>query len=76
MRTLGRKGPCGVCPLMASPFQGEAVERSETDEGAHGGMRLTSAPSSVICSANATFPPVGGRQRPAPSEKFPAANFV
>ena len=25
-----------VRPIMASPFQGEAVERSETDEGAHG----------------------------------------
>ena len=28
-------------------------------------MVLPSTPSSVICSANATFPPVGGRQRAA-----------
>ena len=28
-------------------------------------MPLSSAPSSVICFANATFPPVGGRQRAA-----------
>ena len=30
----------------ASPFQGEAVERSETDEGAHGGDAPLIAPSS------------------------------
>ena len=29
-------GAHSVRPIMASPFQGEAVERSEADEGAHG----------------------------------------
>ena len=34
-------------------------------EGPGGFRPRTSAPSSVICSANATFPPVGGRLRVA-----------
>ena len=58
------------------PSRGKLSSEARLMRVPTGVMRLTSAPSSVICSANATFPPVGGRQRPAPSEKFPAANLV
>ena len=42
----------------ASPFQGEAVERSETDEGAHGGDAPLIAPSSGPAGH---LPPCGGK---------------
>ena len=41
----------------ASPFKGEAVERSETDEGAHGGDAPLIAPSSGPAGH---LPPCGG----------------
>ena len=54
----GAAGASGRGPLMASPW-GEAVERSETDEGAAMDQRDGYMPPHP--ALRATFPPVGGR---------------
>ena len=55
-----------VRPIMASPFQGEAVERSETDEGAHGGdgWSYPPPPHPSFASQMPPSPLWGGRQGP------------
>ena len=65
------------CVLQASPLRGEAVERSETDEGTDGRRTGDISPPCEVLSMDGKYPKILGPAGPNPERTFrPCPKFV